>query len=69
MDRYFANQVARQLHGIRREFRSAETPKTTQGNRLAYAFHFSVRYCGAPAPSESGWSSPSIAGMSSETVG
>ncbi len=47
----------------------AETPKTTKGNRLAYALHVSVRYCGAPAPSESGWSSPSIVGMSSETVG
>ncbi len=69
MNHYFANQVARQLHSIRREFGSAETSKTTKGNRLACAFHLSARYSGAPAPSESGWSSPSIVGMSSETVG
>ena len=69
VDRDFANQVVRQLHSIHREFRSAETPKTTKRNCLAYAFHFSVRYFGALAASESGWSSPSIVGMSSETVG
>jgi hypothetical protein len=40
MDRYFANQVARQFHSIHREFRSTETPKTTNGNCLAYAFHY-----------------------------
>jgi hypothetical protein len=39
MNRYFANQVARQLHSIHREFRSTEAPKTTNGNCLAYAFH------------------------------
>jgi hypothetical protein len=69
MDRYFANQVARHLHSIHRELRSTETPKTTKGNRLVYAFHLSLRYCEAPAARESGWSSPSIVGMSSETVG
>ena len=47
MDRYFANQVTCQLHSIHREFRSTETPKTTKGNRLAYAFHLSLRYCRA----------------------
>ena len=69
MDHYFANQVACQFHSIHREFRSTETPKTKKRNRLAYAFHLYLRYCGAPVPSESGWSSPSIVGMSSETVG
>jgi hypothetical protein len=39
MDRYFANQVACQLHGIHRQFGSTETPKTPMGNYLAYAFH------------------------------
>ena len=37
MNRYFANQVTRQLHSIHREFRSTETPKTTNGNCLALA--------------------------------
>jgi hypothetical protein len=32
MDRYFANQVACQLHGIHRKFGSTETPKTAKGN-------------------------------------
>jgi hypothetical protein len=40
MDRYFANQVARQFHSIDREFRSTKTPKTTKGNRYAYPFHY-----------------------------
>jgi hypothetical protein len=34
MDHYFANQVRRQLHSIRREFRSTETPKTIEGTRV-----------------------------------
>src|SRR5580704_9350265 len=67
VDRYFANQVACQLHSIHRQIRSTETTKAKNGNRLTYAFHFSVLYCGASAASESGWSSPSIVGMSSET--
>jgi hypothetical protein len=37
VDHYFANQVARQLHTIRRQFRSPETPQTTNG------IHLSVR--------------------------
>jgi hypothetical protein len=49
MDHYFAKQVARQIHGINREFRSTKTPKAEKRNRLADALHFSVRYCGAPA--------------------
>jgi hypothetical protein len=69
MDHYFPNQVTRQFHRIHREFPSTETPKTKKRDSLAYLFHFSMHYCGAPAPSDIGWSSPSIAGMSSETVG
>ena len=57
MNHYFADQVARQLHGILGEFRATEAPKAAKGNRLAYVFHFS------------GWSSPSMVGISSETVG
>ena len=48
---------------------STETPKTANGNCLVYSFYFSVREFGEPAAAESGWSSPSIVGMSSETVG
>ncbi len=36
--RYFANQVARQLHSTDREFCLTETPETTNGSCLAHAF-------------------------------
>jgi len=69
VDDYFANQVPRQFYSIEREFSSTQPSKTKRRDPLAYLFHFAMRYCGAPAPSDSGWSSPSIVGMSSETVG
>jgi hypothetical protein len=34
MDHDFANQIARQFHGICRKFRSAETPQPEIGWRL-----------------------------------
>lgn len=69
--RYLADQIACQFHSIRQKLRPAETTKMTEPNRFAFAFHsyFSVRYYEASAPSESGWSPPSMVEMSSETVG
>jgi len=69
MNRYFANQVAGQFHSVRREFRSTETPETRGKSHLAHPFHLAMRYRDASASSGSGRSSPSIVGMSSETVG
>ena len=54
MNHYFANKVARQLHGIHRKFGPTDTPKTITRNRLACAFHLPVRLLQAAAVCESG---------------
>jgi len=48
---------------------AGSAPERQSGPRRHGALHFSARYCEALTPTASGWSSPSIVGTSSETVG